>query len=226
MSLKLAEKPFLFKTQLSLVLLTGLKASNVLQLRDHLMAVPESSVYYHTHNFLQRHQFLIPEPPNDFAYWVTNVLREERLGEKLTAVDTVRFSSLNQLRQALVSPMNSFLEKNPPLRDASEGSEFYFMKVILFSLPTTYQARDLPEFTECLKKVSIHSLYYHMFEGRLRTSRGVNDFSLWLGALGEASLVRQIDRLDPYTRTLEELRSRIVGLVEKRISEESHVPVR
>ena len=218
MPLKLAETPFMFKTQLSLILLTGLKASNVLQLKDNLKVIPESSVYYHTHNFLQRHQFLIPEPPNDFAHWVTNVLREEWLGEKLTAIDTVQFSSLEDLRQALVSVMDSYLEKNASLHTAPSGSEFYFMKAILFNFPTTYQARDLAEFAVCLKKVSSHSLYYHLFEGRLRSAHRRNDFSFWLNALGETSLAEQIERLDPYTHTIEELRTRIVRLAEKRIN--------
>jgi hypothetical protein len=219
MPLRLAEEPFLFKTQLSLILLTGLKASNVAQLKEHLQTVPESSVYYHTHNFLQRHHFLIPEPPNDFAYWSTNVLNEERLGEALTAIDTVRLGSLKDLRRALVSTMDSFLEKNSVLREAPPGSEFYFMKVILFNFSTVYQARDLLEFVDCLKKVSIHSLYYHMFEGPLRTSRPVNDFSFWLKDLGETLLAKKIAKLDPYTYTLEELRSCIIRLVEKRIRE-------
>lgn len=222
MPLARAEQPFLFKTQLSLVLLTGRRATNVLELRNELKTASESSVYYHTHNFLQRHQFLIPEPSNDFAYWVTQVLREERLGERLEAIDTVRFTSLNELREAILTVMDAFLQKNATLREAPEGSEFHFMKAILFSFPTVHEACDLEEFLTGLKKVSIHSLYYHIFEWRLRASRGANDFSLWLQALGETSLARQIDRLDPYSHTMEELRSRIVRLIERRIGEKVH----
>ena len=220
--MKIADKPFEFDTQLSLVLLTGLKAGDALQLRDGLRQAPESSVYYHTHNFLQRYQFLVPEPSNDFAYWASSVLNEPLLGEKLMAIDTVRYTSMSDLKAALLSTMDAFLDKNTVLRRAPSGSEFHFMKVTLFSLPTDHVARDLAGFAECLKKVSIHSLYNHMFEGRLRTSQGVNDFSFWLdSALGETVLARQIDRLDPYLHTMEDLRQRMLRLIETRLEKEN-----
>lgn len=218
-----AKEPFLFKTQLSLVLLTGLKAGNLLQLRNHLKAVPESSIYYHTHHFLQEHQFLVPEPPNDFAYWVTKVLQETSAGESLMAIDTVRFRSLDTLRAAIVSALDRFLAKEPKLRDAPTGQEFHFMKCILFTLPTPYEAHDLEEFMECLKKVSAHALYYHIFEARLRKQAGTNDLSDWLeDSLGETRLAKKMEKLDPYIHTLEGLRERLVYLVEERIREESH----
>ncbi|HTL69897.1 MAG TPA: DUF5752 family protein, partial [Candidatus Eisenbacteria bacterium] len=100
-----AERPFYFKTQLSLVYTTGLKARNLRELKDHLEVVPESSVFYHTHHFLQQHQFLTPEPPNDFAYWVTHVLQEDRMGERLASIDTVRFNSLAALREAMLAAL-------------------------------------------------------------------------------------------------------------------------
>jgi len=216
-----AEKPFYFKTQLSLVMLTGLKAKNLRELRDHLSVVPESSVYYHTHHFLQQHQFLTPEPPNDFAFWTTNVLQEDRMGERLAAIDTVRFDSLEDLRTAIAGAIDRFLHENPTVRECPPGEEFHFMKSILFDLPTELVARNLAEFRDCLRKVTISSLYYHIFTGRLRQPLGVNDFSDWLNHNGEHELARQIDKLDPYTQTMEGLRQRILLLVEKRLKEEA-----
>ena len=92
-------------------------------------------------------------------------------------------------------------------------------------LAANHEAGNLEEFLSSLKKVSIYSLYYHMFEARLRTSRGSNDFSLWFNERGETALAKQIERLDPYTHTLEELRSRIIRAVENRIEEEVHATV-
>ena len=211
-----SQKPFLFKTQLSLVLLTGLKASDLRELRDCLEKIPEMSVYYHTHHFLQQHQFLVQEPPNDFAYWVTHVLNEIKIGEQLAAIDTVQFRSLEELRTALVAAIHPILDEKNSLRKAPSGHEFYFMRSVLFILKTPYVARTLEEFVEYLKKVSIHSLYFHMFEARLRTSQPMNDFSQWLEEMGEHGLAKEIERLDPYSHTLEDLRSHIVRLIEKR----------
>ncbi|MGH7197509.1 MAG: DUF5752 family protein [Candidatus Omnitrophota bacterium] len=221
MPIKRAKEAFLFKSQLSLVELTGLKAADLTELLLHLKSVPEASVYYHTHHFLQQHQFLTPEPPNDFAYWVANVLQEDAMGERLAAIDTVQFSTLSALRDAIAIAIEKYLEINPILRRSPAGEEFYFMKCVLFTLPTAYKAQDLKEFLECLKRVSVSCLYNHIFEGRLRPPLGMNDFSNWLlNNLGEPELAKKIDKLDPYTVTLEGLRDKIIHLIEKRLEKE------
>jgi hypothetical protein len=215
-----ASEPFVFKTQLSLVETTGLRAKDLTELCRHLKEVPEASIYYHTHHFLQQHQFLTPEPPNDFAYWVTHVVQEDLIGEKLMAIDTVRFSSLASLRDSIVGTIESYLQSRPSLRTAPEGEEFHFMKCILFNLPTSYAAHDLREFLQCLEKVSIGSLYNHVFEARLRPPLGMSDFSNWLSAaLQEKKLASKIDKLDPYTQTMEGLRNKLMALVSERLKE-------
>lgn len=218
-----AKAPFTFRTQLSLVETMGLKASDLKELSHHLKEVPDSSIFYHTHHFLQQHQYLTPEPPNDFAYWITQVLQEEIIGEKLAAIDTVRFSSLSSLRDVIVDTLERYCQEKPSLRKAPAGEEFYFMKCTLFNLPTAYKACDLKEFLECLKKVSMGSLYNHVFEARLRPPLGINDFSRWLAtALDEKRLAAKIDKLDPYTQTMEGLRKKIVSLIESRLEELAH----
>ena len=69
-----AAEPFRFYTRLHLTELTGLRAAGLVQLVRLLKSVPGGSIYYHTHRFLQQHQYLSPEPPNDFAYWVREIL--------------------------------------------------------------------------------------------------------------------------------------------------------
>src|SRR5574341_1684932 len=77
------ETEFRFNTKFDQTILLGKKARNVAELIDGIWSVPDASIYFHTHKFLQQHHYLSPEPPNDFAYWVTNVLNEETLGEHL-----------------------------------------------------------------------------------------------------------------------------------------------
>lgn len=210
-------EPFHFSTQVHLRELTGLKARNLNELLLHLKTVPGSVIYHHTHHFLQQHHYLSPEPPNDFAYWVTEALNEVQLGEKLASINTCEFSTLRALREKIAATIENFLEKSKrPLKEANEGQEFHFIKSVSFVFPTPYSASTLEEFCDVLGKVSIHSIYYHMFEARLRLERGVNDFSVWLEtALGETELAKKIARLDPYTHTLEALREKIMGLVKK-----------
>lgn len=219
-ALKKAGKPFRFVTQVNMTEITGRKARDLKDLVKHLKEVTGSVIYYHTHRFLEQHQFLSPEPPNDFAYWVTTALQEVELGELLAGIDTVRFNSIRALREKIIETIERHRAANPVERVAPAGQELYFMQSISFMLPTPYEARDLSEFLEALKKVSIHSLYHHIFEGRIRPPLGVNDFSNWMeNDLGEIQLARAIHGMDPYTQTLDSLRHRIIALIEARLRE-------
>jgi hypothetical protein len=210
--------PFHFKTSLHLTLLTGRRARDLAELLEHLRAVPGSAVFYHTHRFLAQHQYLSPEPPNDFAYWVSNVLQEDRLGEQLAALDVVAFSSIRALREAIMSRIEAQLSSGKNLRVAPDGEEFHFREAVTFVLPTPHRARDLREFADCVEQIGFGSLSHHVFEASLRLERGRNDFSQWLReTLGERGVADAIARLDPYTYTLDGLRREIVRLVRARV---------
>jgi small-conductance mechanosensitive channel len=216
--LKKAKEPFRFYSRTHLTELTGLKAKNLTELVDILKKAPEAVIYYHTHRFLEEHHYLTPEPSNDFAVWVSDALGEEVLGERLVSVNTFEFPSLGALRDRLVGIIEEHLSKGSNAREAMAGREFYFMKSVSVVLPTTYMVHDLREFIETLRKISLGSLYFHVFESRLRLGRGLNDFTIWLrDSLGEEELGEEIARLDPYTYTLEGLRSTLIQLIEKRI---------
>jgi hypothetical protein len=80
-------------------------------------------------------------------------------------------------------------------------------------------ASNLEEFANHLPRCTNSSTFFHFFEARLRLERKTNDFSAWLADLGERRLADDIDRLDPYSMTLEELRQKIYVLCRRRLSE-------
>jgi hypothetical protein len=185
---------------------------------EHLRVVPLSVVFHHTHHFLVQHQHLSPEPPNDFAFWVTNVLQEEELGERLAAIDTIQFEHLRELRDRVLTVIEDYLEQRRGLRTAPAGEEFHFMDAVSFVLPTTHRATDLTEFAEALRHVGDASIAYHLFESRLRVGAEENDFSSWLEReLGEPDLAAAVRSLDPYSYTAEGLRHRLLGMVAQRL---------
>ncbi len=207
-------KPFRFYTRLNLVELLGRQAKNVSELLEGLRQVPGSSIYYHTHRFLQQHHYLSPEPPNDFAFWTTNALSLDSLGERLASVDTVKFRSIRGLKEKFLEILESYTrEQNFRPTDCQEGEEFHFMACRTFILPTPYEARNVKEFCDILQKVSINSIYFHIFEARMRLERGENDFSFWLEGIGQKKLAEDISRLDPYTMTMEGLRKKLIQRV-------------
>ncbi|MEK6528237.1 MAG: DUF5752 family protein [Nitrospirota bacterium] len=217
-----AKEPFKFCTRLHLSELTGLRATTLGQLLALIKEVPGSCIYHHTHRFLQQHQFLSPEPPNDFAYWVTDILGEDELGERLVSIDTIQYSTIRDLREKIATTVENYLKDSPlsKLKFARSGEEFHFIKSVSFILPTTYIAYDLNEFVEVLKKITIDSIYFHIFEARLRLEKPTNDFAFWVeNSLGDKKLANNISSFDPYTSTLDDLRKTIIRIIERKISQ-------
>ncbi len=215
-------QPFYFYTGLSLVELTGREARNLQDLLLGIESLPGSSIYYHTHRFLLQHHYMSSEPQNDFAFWITDVLQEDLLGERIASVDIMQFACIRDLRERFIEIIEDFLKEGKELRMAPQGEEFHFMKCRTYMLPTHHEAHNLEQFAEVLQQVSRHSLYFHIFEAKLRLEKEMNDFSCWLEtSLGEKELADEIARLDPYTYTLEGLRKTIYSLIQKRIQQKA-----
>lgn len=214
-----AKEPFRFYTILYLSELTGLRAATLGQLTSLIKKVPDSSIYHHTHR-LHKHQHISLEPPNDFSYWVTDTLGEDALGERLASIDTIQFSTISELRDEIASTIEDYLKNNPlaRLRFARSDKEFYFIKSISLILPTGYVAYDLREFIEILKKIAIDSIYFHIIEARLRLDKPANDFSYWIdSSLGNKELADELCCFEPYPYTLEDLRNRIIQIIERKL---------
>lgn len=94
------------------------------------------------------------------------------------------------------------------------------MESVSYVIPTGVLASNLVEFQEGLKRISLSSIAYHMFDARLRLEQGDNDFSRWLEhAQGERQLADAFRKVDPYTHTWDGLRRRLLTMVSRRIEE-------
>ena len=214
-----AARLFQFCTQLHLNELTGLRAATLPQLLRLMRGLPDSAMYFHTHHFVQHYHLVTPEPPNDFAHWVRQALGEERLAELLASVDTVQFATIHALREELTRVLEAYLHEHvwARLRFARPDEEFHALKTVNFVMPTPYTAQTLQEFRAALSHVTIQSIYFHVFEARLRLGRETNDFSAWFHLLHEEDLARQFARFDPYSVTLEDLRAQMLALLDARL---------
>ncbi|HEX7320997.1 MAG TPA: DUF5752 family protein [bacterium] len=206
-------EPFIFYTRFNLVRLLGIKVCSPAELLVGIKSVPLSSIYYHTHRFLQQHNCLSPEPPNDFAYWLTNTVNMKELGEAFASIDTVSYDTLEGIRSVFVNTLENYLSKGRQSPLCAPGEEFHFMSCTTFVISTGSEAAGLAELADNIKKISVDSLYYHMFEARLRLGKGGNDFARWCDSINEKTLAAQLRKLDPYTCTLETLRARILYLI-------------
>ena len=205
--------PFVFYTERRLVALTGRKARNLRELLDHLTEVSGSSIFYHTHYLYLAHHFEKPRFYNEFANWVSQALQEERLAEKLAAIDLLTLTSVRRVRETIISIIEKHLQDSSIRpRECPSGDEFHFCQAKSFIMPVGMIAHDVPEFFAELARVTNSCLHFHFFEARLRLERPTNDFSEWLRSLSQDRLARKIENLNPYVMTLDELKDDIVKM--------------
>ena len=211
------QNPFRFYTELRLVQLTGRKARTLRQLLGHLRRVPGSCIFYHTHESLLEHHFEKPVAHNDFAIWVAEALQEDALGEKLAFIDLRDFSTLRELRDAIIGIIENHMTRSSKVRPqhCPLGEEFHFCRAKSFMMPNGLVARTAEEFFKVLPSISNQSLYFHFVESRLRLGLQTNDFSVWLEGCGMPKLAQAINALNPYVRNLDELKADIVSLGQK-----------
>lgn len=212
---------FTFYTERRLVQLTGVKAHNLDEFLAALRTVGGASIFYHTHHsFLQR-QFAAPlYNGNDFATWTATALGEGELAERLGSINILDCESIRDLRQTLIAVMEDHLAAHPDRqrRQADPLDAFHFASSRSFVFPAGRVARSLEEFAWHVSRISVHSLFYHVFVARLNPDCRDRDFAVWIEEqLGLDDLAGQIRRLDPYPRPLEDLRSDLVNVLARYI---------
>ena len=219
---KRAKAPFRFYTRLNIKELTGLKAKNLKELLKYIKEAPDSAIFYHTHDFMEEYHYLISQPSNEFALWIGNVLGYDILSEKLSTVDIFEFSSIGEIRKRIADIIEEYINNYPHDKNCEEGEEFHFIKSVGAVMPTAYVAHDLREFVQILKFISLNSLFFHIYEAKLRLGKISNDFSLWLSeSFEEKELAEKIMSIDPYMHTIEDIREKLVSIIENHLEMET-----
>ena len=213
--LRWARAPFYFNSAAHLTRIGREKAMNLRELLEGIRSCPDSSIFQHTFQTLREHHFIREGFSNDFAHWAFASCNEVGLAERLSAIDIREFTSVEALRDRLIEIIDKYLQQNPRAGDRAGFEPFYFCASELVVIPTPYVARNLAEFTDALQQVSLHAIYYHFIDARLRLKLNNNDFSLWLeNELDLGALADRINRIDIYTQTLQDVRRAILRIVE------------
>jgi hypothetical protein len=210
-----AVKPFYFNTSAHLLRITPVKASTLAEFLDALRRCAEGSIFQHSFRTLQEHHFIREGFSNDFAHWALLAGNEPSLAEELAGVDVREFTAVAELRERFVHIVQNFLQHTPAAATRTAKATFYFCASDIVVIPTSFVAHTLREFVEGLQGVSVRCIHHHFIEARLRLKRMSNDFSHWLDEnLGLTETARQLNRIDIYTVTLEDVRSQIIRVVE------------
>jgi hypothetical protein len=210
-----ARSPFYFNSASHLLRIGREKASCLQELLEAVRTCAEASIFQHMFQTLEEHHFINEGFSNDFSHWAFAACNEVGLAEQLAAIDIREFTSIPALRERLVQLIESYLQKNPRAATRPAMEPFYLMAADLVVIPTPYVARNLEEFADGLRKVSIHSIYYHFIDARLRLKLNTNDFSVWLEQeLDMSQAGNRLNRIDIYTSTLEGVRRGILKIIE------------
>lgn len=212
-------KPFYFNTSAHLLRITTHKANTLADFLDALRKCPEDSIFQHTFRTLQEHHFIREGFSNDFAHWTVSACNEPSLAERLASVDVREFTSVAELRERFVQIVAAFLHDNEAAAQRPAEDTFYFCASDIVVMPTSFVAGTMREFTEGLRRVSVHSIHHHFIEARLRLKLMSNDFSQWLHEdVGLTETARELNRIDIYTATLENVRAQMVRIVERALT--------
>src|SRR2546423_12663031 len=136
-------------------------AADERELMDRLEEVPTGSIFYHTHGYFLRHRPITTAYGNDFAAWVAVHVRDQVLAERLAVINPFEFSSLEALREELLSAVHDHLVHLSVVPRVENGEVFHFQQSHIVEVPLGSAAATLARFRQGLAEVDASALYYH-----------------------------------------------------------------
>ena len=203
--------PFTVKDCALIAIATGERAHNLRELRDRLQTTRPGCIYYHFWGGLLRPSFDDPEYQNDFAVWAYHGLHDRFLAERLALVDPTDFDDLEDLRRELIEIIEERLDENDLVPWAAAHQQFQFIRSQIVVFDSRIRISKPEELKGLIPQLTVGSIFYHFVDARRRTPNKNDDFSQWLIGFGDnyCELWEQIESLDPYFKSLTELRAQL-----------------
>ena len=212
--------PFAVKDCALIAIATGERAHNLRELRDRLETTRPGCIYHHFWGGLLRPSFDDPEYQNDFAVWAYHGLHDRFLAERLALIDPTELADMEELRRELIEIIEERLDENELVPWASAHQQFHFIRSQIIVFDTRIRISEPEELKGHISQLTVGSIFYHFVDARRRTANRSDDFSEWLKGFGNSynKLLEQIAALDPYFKSLTELRSQLSQIVEEYVS--------
>ncbi len=207
-----AGQPFEFVAASYLVRIRRERARTLGDLGRFLRTCSDESIFYHTFQSLETHHYSAFS--SDFAQWVLAACNEAALAERLATVDVRGVTSLEELRGALAGALEEHIQASPASAERPAFEPFHFCEAAEVTVPLETRAWTLGELAEGIRRLSLHTLSYHLITSRLRLKLQTNDFSHWIQhSLGRPDLAAKVNNVDFYTNTLEGVRDEVADLL-------------
>jgi uncharacterized protein DUF5752 len=219
MSSRTAARPFRFAGCIEVRQTLDVHALDERELMQRIAAVPAGSIFFHTFGYFLRHRAFTTAYGNDFARWAAVEIGDSALAERLAVVDPFAFSSVEELREHLVTILQDHLRGREVVRRVEFDRGFHFQQSHIVEVPLGVSAETLVEFRAGLATVDESAIYVHTVETRAGQRR-TEAFGEWLrDSLALPELAEQFERADPYLTSLERVRGRLLSLVDTALAE-------
>jgi len=118
---------------------------------------------------------------------------------------------MEELRRELIEIIEERLDENELVPWASAHQQFHFIRSQIIVFDTRIRIGEPEELKGYIPQLTRGSIFYHFVDARRRTANRSDDFSEWLKGFGNGydRLLEQIAALDPYFKSLTELRSQL-----------------
>ena len=190
---------------------TGEKAQNLRELRDYLKNTHPGCLYYHFWGARLHSHFDDMEFQNDFAIWTSRKLNDSKISEQLSLIDPNIYKDMEELRTEVIEIIEQQLYELEYVPWAKRGQEFHFIRSQIVIFDTGVSVNDPKDLLKRIPEMSIGSIFYHFIDSRRRLPDNRSDFSVWLDRFRNkyTGLIKDLDMIDPYFTTLNELRQDI-----------------
>ncbi len=211
----MSQRPFRFRDAVRLNRPTGVSAATLREFRNAIERAEPGVLHHHLCEVPLRFTFTFWDYPNDFAIWAASALEDHALAERLAVLDPFHERDIEVLRERALDATEEALGEATGNLVAPAGQEFHFCSSVSVELDLGVEARTVDEMIARLREVPASSLYYHLFEGRLRTEGGWDDISVWLRDCGFPRAAERLRDLDIYMASLESCRRVVIELLER-----------
>jgi hypothetical protein len=199
-------------------------AINLRELRERVEVCPQESLFHHFCETVIRPSFDDPRLRNDFSLWTLNCLGDNVLSERLGVINPYEFFELENLREFLISVLDTRLDEQSCIPWVKASEPFIFMSSNTIVFRTGVLLSNPAELLSAFREMSTSSIYYHFVDGKRRTPRGRDDFSAWLLEFWpeENEILDELAEIDFYFLNLLELKETLSSKAEKLLFVRKH----
>lgn len=166
---------------------TGTRAANLDDLLRLIREADAQTLFLHTQMPRLRSSLGEDTPTDDLSAWVSGVVQDREIGERLAFATHTTSPSIEEVRAALVQVLEAVPERTRIERDAPHGGEFEPLRFDAVSVPTGLHVETPEDLVEALGRSDRTVWFHHLIEEPWLSGPG-SALVEWVRATGDRKL--------------------------------------